>query len=341
MDNNRFDEYYDIRLATTDEIPEIMDFINTYWKEGHILARNRDFFEYEMTNELGDVNFIIAKAKQSKLIEGILGFLPCSSNNEKLDTWGVIWKTKENALPMLGMELKKRYFRITGARTDLGVGANVKTSVPLLSRIMHYYTARMKHYYRLNDLKSYRIAYVEHKDIPEFKKSDINVEKLKTTDDLAAFFDFERVSNCLPYKDLWYYSKRFYKHPVYQYKVWGISSGQSKAFVITREQEYLNAKCISIVDFAGDHYLFSKCGSFFDAMMKTGGQEFIDFYFDGFEEEYVKEAGFIELKSDDTNIIPCYFKPFTLTNIDIYVDASDKQNKYVFFKADGDQDRPN
>ena len=45
---NRFDTRYEIRLAMYSEISEIMQFIDEYWKKGHILATNRDFFEYEM-----------------------------------------------------------------------------------------------------------------------------------------------------------------------------------------------------------------------------------------------------------------------------------------------------
>lgn len=343
MGVNRFDEHYEIRLAKVNEIPEIMEFIDSYWKKGHILATDRDFFDYEMTMDKNQVNFIIAKTKQSRIIDGILGFLPCSLDTNNLDAWGVIWKTKDNALPMLGLELKKRYFKLTGARSDLGVGANLNTSVPLLSRIMHYYTAKMKHYYRLNNLENYSIAYVEHKDIPVYKKADVSIEFLETQDDLSRFFDFSSLKETYPLKDSWYYNKRFYNHPKYQYKVWGIrdSSGLAQAFFVTREQNYRNAKCISIVDFAGDQKLFSECGAFFDEMMEKEGQEYIDFYFDGFEEDYVKEAGFIELLPDDKNIIPCYFNPFVLSNVDIYVDASDKEKRYLFFKADGDQDRPN
>lgn len=47
----------------------------------------------------------------------------------------------------------------------------------------------------------------------------------------------------------------------------------------------------------------------------------------------------IELKENDTNIIPNYFSPYVAENIDIYVGA--KYKGAVFFKADGDQDRPN
>ena len=83
---NRFDTRYEIRLAMYSEISEIMQFIDEYWKKGHILATNRDFFEYEMVVD-GQVNFLIARSLENEKIEGILGFLPCSKNSERLDIW--------------------------------------------------------------------------------------------------------------------------------------------------------------------------------------------------------------------------------------------------------------
>ncbi len=335
---NRFDDKYDIRLAKYDEIPMIMEFIDTYWRKGHILAVNRDFFEYEMVVD-GKVNFLIARTLDTGVIEGVLGFLPCSEDKEKLDIWGVIWKTIPGAMPMLGMELKKRLMLITGARTDLGVGANSGTSVPLLGRIYHYYTARMKHYYRLADRKDYSIAKVDNPLIPSYKNiNPIEVSELKKADELKAFYDFSKEPQTLPYKDFWYYNKRFYKHPIYSYCVWGLERGNDRAVIVTRKQVCNGNSAIRIVDFIGKEDILADAGSFFDSFLKEN--EYIDFYFDGIDENLLKEAGMLST-DDSSNIIPDYFNPYEQTNVDIYVDCSNKDRRSLFFKADGDQDRPN
>lgn len=335
---SRFDEKYDIRLASYAEIPELMDFIDKYWKKGHILATNRDFFEYEMVVD-GCVNFLIAKTKDGGKIAGILGFLPCSKCKEKLDIWGVIWKTLPEVMPMLGMELKKRLMTEIGARTDLGVGANLGTSVPLLSRIYHYYTAKMKHYYRLADIEDYKIAKIGKKRC--FKYNDIanaEVKELLSCKELETFYDFSTLTDIIPFKDIWYYNKRFYEHPIYKYNIWGISKDNINAVLITRNQKCNGSSAIRIVDYIGEQEVFSACGKFFDGLLEEN--EYIDFYFDGFDENYVKDAGFCEV-DDDVNIIPDYFSPFEQVNVDIYVDSSNNNEKCLFFKADGDQDRPN
>lgn len=337
---NRFDIKYDIRMAMYSEITDIMQFIDEYWKRGHILATNREFFEYEMVVD-GKVNFLIAKSYENGRIEGILGFLPCSQDKEKLDIWGVIWKTIPEAMPMLGMELKKRLMIIVGARTDLGVGANPKTSVPLLGRIYHYYTAKMKHYYRLANRDNYKIAKIEKKYIPQYKSDcKIKIKKIYSSIELKEFFDFSSVGDVIPYKDFWYYEKRFFLHPIYKYDVWGveIASKGDRAVVITRVQECNETSAVRIVDYLGEHKLFEDCGPLLEVLLKEN--EYIDFYFDGFNEEYIKKAGMVECV-DGGNIIPDYFNPFEQTNVDIYVDSSNNRGKCLFFKADGDQDRPN
>ena len=108
--------------------------------------------------------------------------------------------------------------------------------------------------------------------------------------------------------------------------------------MVTRAQKHNNRSIIKIVDYLGEQKLFAGCGAFFDSLLKDS--EYVDFYFDGFEEEYVKQAGMVSIE-DYPNIIPNYFYPFEQSNIDIYVASSNNTEKCLFFLADADQDRPN
>ena len=127
---------------------------------------------------------------------------------------------------------------------------------------------------------------------------------------------------------------------MYKYYLWGISDFDgNKAVIVTRKQDCNNCSVVRIVDYLGDQRLFGSCGGLLEELLKD--KEYIDFYFDGFEEKYAREAGMIEFVEGDGNIIPDYFSPYTPRNIDIYVDSSTKEKKCSFFKADGDQDRPN
>ena len=52
---NMYDEACEIRLAKWEDIPEIMDFVEKEWRHGHILGRDRAFFEYEHGGDIYDV----------------------------------------------------------------------------------------------------------------------------------------------------------------------------------------------------------------------------------------------------------------------------------------------
>lgn len=335
---NKFDEKYDIRFAEYNEIPSVMDYIGEFWKEGHILATNRDFFEYEHVID-GHVNFLIAVNREYKKIEGILGFIPASKNRAKLDIWGVVWKVCDFAMPMLGIELKKRLLEYTEARSELGVGANPKTSVPLLKILLKYKVHKMNHFYMLSDCSEYKIAkIVDKKTACIGTNRSVDVIKYDNIELLQREFDFNEFDHHIPCKDLWYINHRYFEHPVYKYFVYGLKEkGITKALIIIRRQEYKNRAAIRIVDYIGKCELFAGLNSFFVELLKDA--EYIDFYCYGLDKEIIRSTGMLERTDDDPNIIPNYFNPYVCENIDIYVDSN--IDNCMFFKADGDQDRPN
>ena len=319
-----------------------MYFIDSVWKKGHILGNNRSFFEYEHIID-GKVTFLIAKDRSSKTIDGIIGYLPASRDNDHLDIWGVVWKVRDNAMNMLGMELKKRLIEITGARAELGVGSNYETSIPLLKMLMHYTTGKMHQYYMLADTKDYNIAKIYDK--PTYPQTDMNnlgivVNELFNIDEVNAVYDLSKNANIIPYKDSWYINRRYFLHPIYKYHVYGLAySGFTQALVVMRRQECNDSSCLRIVDYIGNQRLFSGTHAFWKLLLQENSAEYIDFYELGFDIKAIQDAGFVERKENDVNIIPNYFYPFERANVDIWVDSS--ETNCLFFKADGDQDRPN
>ena len=61
----------------------------------------------------------------------------------------------------------------------------------------------------------------------------------------------------------------------------------------------------------------------------------------GLPENLFTKMGFDLLDLDGEIIIPNYFEPFEQRNVRIEVAYKTKNNNYVAFKADSDQDRPN
>lgn len=339
--NIKYDEKYIIRLAAKEDIAQIMTFIDTYWKKGHILAVNRSFFEYEFLEPNGSVNFILAIDRQQDTLEGILGYLKASHDEECMDIWGSIWKVKEGNIPLLGLELSIRLEEMV--RYKLGIGANPKTTISIMKILPNRKAGKMKHFYRLCKKQDFHIACIEY--LPKSaavngSAAELSVEIQEINDFKAFDENYTELLNkdSIPYKDKNYIRRRFFEHPIYEYKVYGISTeGRSKAIIVFREETVDDRKALRIVDYVGEQSCFGCLGSFFDSMKEQ--YEYIDFYCMGFEERYIYEAGFTLRKDDDANIIPNYFHPFEQRNVDIWVHYP--VDGVLFCKADGDQDRPN
>ena len=344
--NNKFDEIYEIRLATNNDITDIMSFIDQHWKNGHIMATNRAFFEYEFLEDDGRVNFIIAISRQTQTIEGILGFLYSSMLEGMRDVWGSIWKVKPGTMGMLGLELRKRMEILSKSRYAIGIGSNPYTTIPIIRKALGRKTGEMKHFYMLSDrdMSDYKIAKIFYVPPMQLSENEEKTEIIPIYDieQLKSFFELEVRLQDIPFKDSKYVQKRFFNHPIYEYRIYGLrslGSEQIEAVVVCREQAYSGEKVLRVVDYIGARWLMSFTGDFWRKKLEDEGYEYIDFYCYGFEEEFLFKAGFNVIKENDTNVIPNYFSPFVAENIKIYVHVP--MDEILICKADGDQDRPN
>ena len=340
--DSEYDKKYDIRLASIDDIPYIMKFLDDHWKKGHIMATNRKLFEYEYVHE-DEVDFILAIDKNTKKIEALFGFLRCSKDRNG-DIWGSMWMVNDNPdnMKLLGVELAKRVYSLTGCRSHIGNGANPKTTIPLRKIFFREKTVKMKQYYRLNaDIENYEIAVVKEPWISEKLKDTpvYHLKKIESFKELLNSFDIDSV-NGIPHKDSWYVNHRYFEHPVYHYDIYGIQDQKKicRAIFVTRSVVIGKSGVLRIVDYIGDHKMFAGLYDEIGNLISSGNYEYIDFFEYGISDELIEKAGF-KNRDEFNNIIPNYFEPFVQENIDIW--AHYKEDGTTFFKADGDQDRPN
>ena len=235
---NEYDKRYDIRTANVNDIENIMSFIGKYWRKGHILAVNRSFFEYEFCD--GErVNFVVAVDRNTGEIECLQGFLPCSKTTDstRRDCWGSIWKNNEthDNMDLLGVETNSRLKQLVDARMVLGCGLNPKTSLWIIEKFYHCKVGKMKQYYLMGDRQEYKIAnVVEKPHITQMFKCPpkIHIYQYKDMAECRSHFNIDAV-DALPYKDSWYFEKRYYKHPIYNYMVYGVEEeGIAKALFV-------------------------------------------------------------------------------------------------------------
>jgi hypothetical protein len=324
-----------------------MKFINNEWKLDHILARNKKFFLYEHQNN-NEINFIISRSIERGSIIGVLGFIKCSLNTKLSDVATVIWKVSKTAKsPFLGVELLRFLQNLPQVRTIFSVGINKKTVG--IYTYLGMQTGTLDHFVLLNaNCKNFRVAKVL---LPHFpvRIDTIPIKEGYSVTSIDTFakikhYGFDKFENVIPYKDSYYYQRRYFAHPIYKYQVFGLKFNEVLiSIVFTRIQESEKGNVLRIVDFVGPESTFRYYSQFFNSFMQENNLEYTDIYCYGIDKESVLEAGFIDLKLKESEelIIPNYFSPFVQKNVDIlfFVD-SQKSSNIKLFKADGDQDRP-
>ena len=341
---NKYDELFIFREAKINDVDKLMSFIKEHWRANHILGNDRDFFLYEHGN--GDrINFIICEDRNNSEIVGMQGFIPYSWDEELCHICGVMTMVKKGiAIPMLGVELIKRFIDIVNYKTYCGIGTNPQTMVPLVKRLFGRFVCKSTHYYQLNE----KVEVFEIAKIVDRKKSCEAILESNSAQ-LVEFNNFEEVKrnfvlnksyNFLPYKEDWYIKKRYFNHPIYRYRVWGIVvNGAVLALLFGRQVECANTKILRFVDFIGNIEDLVHAGKGIRNIIETNSYEYADFLLHGIPESIMSKSGFVRKIEEEGNIIPNYFEPFVQSNVDIWLETS--QEEMVVFKGDSDADRPN
>lgn len=330
-----------ISLANVNDIKDIMSFINSEWKEGHILARDELFFKYE--HQQGDnINFVLAKDDDYKIV-GILGFIPFAIKPVS-DVSTVIWKVvKNNKNPVLGIQLLQFLQKNHRIGIVCSVGINEKTIA--IYKYLGMYTGTLKHYAIINySIKEFAIAkfngVIETTALnkPIFPEYEVRLMK-----DKNEIFTFNNTKKSFPYKNSEYLNKRYFEHPIYKYEVFGVyNGGEIEGIFVTRVEFFMKAKALRIVDFLGNEETIGTFAIFLTNHMKLENFEYADFYCFGLNEPNILNSGFQLIKPNSEEIIiPNYFNPFVQKNIPLHFFSDTEDARFLkLFKADGDQDRP-
>lgn len=325
-----------IRFAQEKDIDRIREFIGCYWKKkNHIFSRNRDFFEYEHCID-NEITFVISE-DETGILNGILGYIPYGRKNR--DVMAVMWKVNHTADPILGIRILQYLLEYGDVRIAASPGIGKNTIG--IYRFLGYHVGKMTQWYRLGRRSEYRVARIEDDKIPQAAGKQLPLMEFQSFQELEKQFDFEKYSqgNPKPYKEKWYIEKRYFKHPIYQYRVFGIAGDDDvvETVVIVRVMECNQAKIIRWIDCIGDLEKIRYIAKALDRLIEEEDAEYIDCLEAGLPDELLHGAGWLKVEQSG-NIIPNYFQPYVCENIDIYYFTTDEN--IILFKGDGDQDRP-
>jgi len=322
-----------VRQATYNDIPSIMSFIKKYWKEDHIFATNRDYFEYEFLHDNNEVSFVLLCDGNGE-IRGTLGYIPYSYCGKR-NIFTVMWKVVNDGENIFG-GIKLFYFIVDNCLCNNIYTIGLNTNTISIYKYLKLSVVKMKHYYIVNESKEQHLSIGAQPSLlistgnQLVINEDIDVDVLKDN-----FHKLEQKDNI--YKSLEYIVHRYYYNPFYSYKNILAIKNYKMALVILREQTCGESKILRFIDCIGNVELIYEI-PFFLRNELDDDYEYIDMYSFGLDDERMKSAGW-NLVVDDTTVIPNYFNPFEQKNIDIYA-MHEKELTPVFFKGDGDQDRP-
>jgi hypothetical protein len=343
---NRLHDFFVFRQAKLSDQPEIMKFINDFWRPNHILGTDSDFFEYEHVNG-SDINFFLAINKKTNSLSAIQGFI-AYGQVPNCHICGVMTKVSPlEKVPFLGVEIMNQMLKKTNPYTYCGIGTNPKTMVPLVKKFFKRHVGIMSQYFFLNpSLSDFHIAKVSKMNKHLLKKihseKGIGIDSIKIADEKTINKNYDKLffEKNLPRKTLDYVLKRYVYHPRYFYKNYLVFDPQSgnQSLLIAREVEHYGSKALRIIDFMGDVNVLGKLNAWLIFITSENCYEYVDLLCSGIDQKLFENSGFKLHIKDDNLIVPTYFEPFVDKNIDIYFEKSHKD--LIIFKGDSDGDRP-
>lgn len=332
---------YEIRFANKGDTSAIMRFIDEYWKQGHILSRNKVLFDWQYGRNDDRLNIVIGLDKNGS-IQGMLGFIPYNETDDK-DISLALWKANPSA-GFLGVRLIRFLEDHEPHRAMVCPGINLGTTKKIYEHI-GMSVGTMTQWYRLARRDEYKVAKVVDAAIPTpYFDNNFNgvFVKINSAERLYEVFntECEAYNNGIPYKSLPYIIKRYFKHPIYHYLVYAyLKSGvKSDILFIFRIQDCNGSHVLRLIDCIGQQEMIREVTEEIDKMLQETDCEYIDFYESGLDSSILKLNGWRKVE-EDGNVIPDYFAPFEQKKVDIHYSSSIECA--VLFKGDGDQDRPN
>ena len=345
---NKYDEHFDFRIATKNDVDAIMRFLKEEWSASHILAQDRDFFVWMYGNaHYGDedtISFVLMLDKEGNIV-GINGYVQYSPEGQRRYVSSSMSKVKAGLLvPMCGVELIRRFKELVPALGYYSAGTNPKTMAPIGKKKFHYIVGKMKQFYILNpEAGQYKIAEIKnmHRE-NKAQQYKVKLVKFDSIDTLAYRFDLSQQYHKQAYKSREYVAHRFFEHPIYHYTLYGVEwedQEQVTTIIICREVQAEGSKALRIVDILGDIENLKFIHANLLELMKENQYEYVDLLISDLDLEIAAAGGWILREEEDINIIPTYFEPFVRENVNIWFQKSNEN--ITIFKADGDQDRPN
>lgn len=343
-----------ISLCRADQVSSLAQFIDTYWKKGHILSQSPEILRWQHLNQSsGDYNFALTTSESGEIL-GVLGFIPSSKFsliNEDDTVWMALWKVIPGLTnPGIGLKLRSFVFEKAQPALYAVVGAGVDT-LTLYSRF-GFEVGSFKQYVIVNpDISVFSIVGGNPSLLRGHPAlADNSAIEIREIEEIEEIIPKIRIpSGVFPLKNANYLINRYASHPVYKYRFFAVSKNDDYiGLAVGRLVSHETACALRIVDYIGQEIGFSGVLSEWQRILRTLNAEYVDVLAFGIDEKFFLDGGFTKVDSQSTFTAPNYFEPFRPSYSEVHLAykfapgrGASKDERYIAFKGDGDQDRPN
>lgn len=339
---------YDIHFCKRDEVEELVEFIDKYWRKDHIFVLSRELLDWQHYDIINDrYNFVVAKHRNSGEIHSILGFIPTyqfDSSIAMVEVWPCIWKSRDD-IHIKGLGVSLYYYMKSNIKPETISILGISEIALSIYKHWNFSTGKIEQYYYPNPNEAEVLSYKREKtDYVDSNRTGWHIRAISLDEYKSispADMLFEKIS---PYKSKNYYINRYYRHPLYKYDFLAVyNQNKINSIIIVRECGNETSKCLRIVDYIGQIENLANVRYDLQEIIKSKKYEYVDFVNVGISPEILKSVGFINRKNNLDTIIPNYFEPFLKDNVDLdyAFKTVNSEINALFYKADADQDRPN
>lgn len=331
---------FNIRFAKISERNSVMSFIENHWSKDHVLAHDHALFDFQHL-ENDRLSFVIALDPEGMLV-GVLGYIGYGCKNGNQDIALALWKVIPNLPdPQLGIKLIHYLQNNLSIRYIHCVGVNKR--VLGIYSYLGFNVGMLDHFAAFNkNCKKFRIAVppskikaVSNESIYEFcekKFLDATLKKL-----YESLFYKEKI----PYKTKEFFIRRYVKHPYFSYIYHEVRlKDVFQGFIVSREVKHDRGIALRIIEVVSHNKNTTSIINDFATVLNDSAYEYIDVYASGLDKNILTSKNYENINDADGTIVPEYFQPFEMKNIDIHYVSTAKET-ITLFKGDGDQDRPN
>jgi hypothetical protein len=333
---------HEIRFATEQDLPDLCAFLDTHWRKDHVFVRHPELLVWQHGRRDGDtIHFLIARDRRTSAIHAVNGVIALAQFDPELaphrDVWLAIWKRIEapGIDATLGLALYRALIDLLAPRSIgvLGLSSTAKT----LYRFLGFETGVASHYY-VRGPGPFRLAAFD--GAPE-EEAPLGESPIATLEDEPPGALAEiRAASRPPHKSAAYARARYVEHPVYRYRfLVARVGGEARCALVVRRARAAGGSALRIVDVHGDLGAVGSLEVPLRELLAREGGEYIDCVTAGLDPSIWRGAGFA--RKEGGVVIPDYFDPFERKNVELAYAFRSEEPGYVFFKGDGDQDRPN